>query len=210
MNRSGAPCSQNPLQPECFSGKMSGSAGCRPGAPNCLASYSAPKGQLLKNLSRSGARANENMSGSVPFSVLKTEDIAVDPDFAVESLNADEACVDCSTVDQATFMQKCVRDSNIGAATLRIAPCSLKANREVQQDNGSRQIDIVASRLNVAYNLTDAANAAPLAAAKASNALFMMHTGAAAPAAAPAVDRVLGNLSPAISIPANAGLVGRL
>jgi hypothetical protein len=107
-------------------------------------------------------------------------------------------------------MTKCVRDSNVAAATLRIAPCSVKANRDVNQDQGNRQPDIIASRLNVAYNLTDAANAAPLAPAKASNSLFMMHTGASQSAGPSGADRVLGNMSPAISMPVNAGLVGRL
>jgi hypothetical protein len=147
---------------------------------------------------------------------MKAADIPVDPDFAVESLNSADACVDCSTVDQATFMQKCARDSNVGSATLRLAPCSLKANRDVNQDQGNRQPDIIASRLNVAYNLTDAANATPLATAtasavgKASNAMFMMHTGAPMATGPVKPDRVLGNMAPAISMPVNAGPVGRL
>jgi len=213
MYRNSAPCSQNPLQPECFSGKLAGTKACHPGSPDCLSSYSAVKPQLLSSLSRSGARSNENMNGSVSFSTLKPQDVPVDADFQVESLAAEGTCVDCSTVDQATFMSKCARDSNIASATLRLAPCSVKANRDVNQDQGNRQPDIIASRLNVAFNLTDAANAAPLAAAKAmqaNNGMMLMHTGAPKAAGPAMPDKILGNMAPAISMPANAGLVGRL
>lgn len=198
MYRTSAPCSQNPLQPECFSGQLAGTKGCAPGSGTCLSSYSAP-------LHTASARATEHMNGSVPFSTLRQEDIASDPAFAVESLGATGVCFDCSNVDQATFMKQCVRDSNIGAATLKLAPCSVKANRDVNQDQGSRQPERISTRENTIFNLTDAKYASPLVAAQA-DATMKVHTSTSS--------RMYGNGAdlgaPANYMPCNASLVGRL
>ena len=205
MYRTSAPCSQNPLQPECFSGKLAGTKACKSGSGDCLKSYSAPQA-----MHASSARATEHFNGSVVFSTLKPEDIASDPDFPVESLAADGTCFDCSTVDQATFMKQCVRDSNVGAATLKLAPCSTKANRDVNQDQGSRQPERISTRENTVFNLTDAKYAEPLVTAQAANATMLVHTGAPTAAGAVRADKILGNMSPAISIPMGASRVGRL
>jgi hypothetical protein len=215
MYRTSAPCSQNPLQPECFSGKLAGTKSCQPGSANCLSSYSASTPTLLSKLSSplhsSGARATEHMNGSILYSTLNQQDITADPAFPVESLGAEGVCFDCSTVDQATFMKQCVRDSNVAAATLKLAPCSNKANRNVNQDQGSRQPERVSTRENTIYNLTDAKYASPLVSAQAANPTMLVHTGSSVRMQGPkAADAILGNMSPAVSIPTNASLVGRL
>lgn len=195
MFRNSALCTENPLQPECFSGRLSGSATMYPQAR-------AANDPLLKRLSSpmftSGARATEHMNGAVLFSTLN--DYPVDPDFPSESLSGDGACIDCSTVDQNTFMTQCVRDSNVGAATLRLAPCSLKANRDVNQDQGSRQPERVSTRENTIFNLTDAKYSAPLVAAQAKNQTMLVHTGAPMYATSAAQDTILGNMTPAFAV----------
>lgn len=250
MYRSSALCTENPLQPECFSGRLSGS-----GKPKMQPAKAAPKmhystanvpaprplprqmpkktmypqaraanDPLLKKLSSpmfsSGARATEHMNGSVLYSTLN--DYAADPDFPSETLQGDGVCFDCSTVDEATFMTKCVRDSNVGAATLRLAPCSVKANRDVNQDQGSRQPERVSTRENTIFNLTDAKYAAsgsvsgfntnnqytsPLLAAAAATKTMLTHTGAPLQGFAQK-DNILGAMTPAFAV-SNVGLVSK-
>jgi hypothetical protein len=204
MYRTSAPCSQNPLQPECFSGQLAGTKGCAPGSGTCLSSYSAALQHPKTPLHTASARATENMNGSVPFSTLRSEDLVTDPEFAVESLGAEGVCIDCSKVDQATFMKQCVRDSNIGAATLKLAPCSVKANRSVSQDQGSRQPERISTRENTIFNLTDAKYSSPLVPSQA-NSTMKIHTSSS---------RMFGNGAelggPANYMPCNASLVGRL
>lgn len=172
----------------------------------------APADTLLKKMSSpmftSGARATEHANGSVLFSTLN--DYAADPAFPSESLSGGNACIDCSTVDQSTFMTQCVRDSNVGAATLRLAPCSVKANRDVNQDQGSRQPERVSTRENTIFNLTNAnyaaTNTAALVPAQAANKTMLVHTGAPIYGSSASVDGVLGRMTPAFHV-ANVGLV---
>lgn len=209
MYKASSSCTQNPLQPECFSGKMAGSGACKPGMPNCMSSYSASKPMLLSALNKSSARATENMNGSVIFTTLKAEDVGVDPEFSVESLNTDAACFDCSAVDQETFMKQCARDSNVASATRRLASCSTRANRDVNQDQGSRQPERVSTRENTVFNLTDAKYSSPLVKSQAPSTM-LIHTGAPMGHMGSRSDTILGNMSPAISIPTGASPVGRL
>ena len=102
----------------------------------------------------SGARRGVDLmqTGIQSYSVLPNA--AVDDEFTTQ-FDVTSSCLDCSNVDQATFNKECVRDRNVGYASMRFAQCGLKANRQINQDNGSRQTDKLDQRESLAYNLTN-------------------------------------------------------
>ena len=67
-------------------------------------------------------------------------------------------CIDCSAVDRDTFMKECVVDKNVGVALMRFSQCNTKANRHIDQNSGSAQIDSQSERDGVSHNLTNTAN----------------------------------------------------
>jgi hypothetical protein len=113
-----------------------------------MAPSSAPR------MAPSGARRGLDLTqtGIQSYSVLPNA--PVDNEFTSQ-FDVTSSCLDCSNVDQATFNKECVRDRNVGYASLRFAQCGLKANRQINQDNGSRQTDKLDQRESLAYNLTN-------------------------------------------------------
>ena len=74
-------------------------------------------------------------------------------------LRIQEKCMNCSTVDQNTFLTQCTGDTNVSTAMLKFAKCGAPnittGTREVNQDQGNRQITSMSQRGAENYNLTD-------------------------------------------------------
>ena len=126
--------------------------------PTPLAGSSA----LFASSSRRGNNDLKN-TGIVPFSVLPSNSVvsAGDGDMfnGVQKQNVqDLECTDCSAVGEDEFMAKCVADSNLSTALLRFSSCQSGANRRINQDAGSRQIQSSSQRDGTQYNLTNPTN----------------------------------------------------
>jgi hypothetical protein len=141
-------------------------------------------GALFSSTSR---RGNNDMSntGIVPFSVIPQKSVVSAGDgelfngIKTQNIQDPSQCTDCSAVGEDEFMAKCVVDSNLSSALLKFSGCMTGANRRIDQDAGSRQINSVSQRDNTQYNLTNPANvdssegpASGSSAAYGSSALF--------------------------------------
>jgi hypothetical protein len=111
-------------------------------------------GQYLPRMAPSSARRGPDLTQTGIQSYSVFPNAPSDKEFTTQ-FDVSSSFVDCSNVDQATFNKECVRDRNVGYASLRFAQCGLKANRQINQDNGSRQTDKLDQRESLAYNLTN-------------------------------------------------------
>jgi len=149
---------------------MYGSGKCESDDLLCLATSSAPPytGRVDRDdMHASGARRGfvdkkqtgiQGFSVQPRFTVVNDGSVVARDQYDSQLDLRDVECTDCSTVDQATFMEKCVTDKNVGVALLRFSQCNLKANRHVNLDAGSRQIESVGERDGASHNLTNADN----------------------------------------------------
>ena len=147
-------------------------------APTPLAGSRA----LFASSSRRGNTDMKN-TGIVPFSVQPTNTIVSGGDgdmfngVKTQNIQGIE-CTDCSAVGENEFMSKCVVDSNLSSALMRFSACQTGANRRIDQNAGSRQIDSTSQRDGTQHNLTNPGNIdssegpAGSAAAFGSSALF--------------------------------------
>jgi hypothetical protein len=115
----------------------------------------------------SARRGNTDMkdTGIVPFTVQPSREVVTAGDgndyegqYKSQVDLSGVECVDCSAVDKDTFLEKCVLDKNVGYALMRFAQCNNKANRHVNQNSGSRQIEKEGERDGAAHNLTNPNN----------------------------------------------------
>lgn len=111
----------------------------------------------------SGRRGNSDMkaTGLTPFTVQPQSTVVSQGDDNSYESQVDLSsvqCIDCSAVDQDTFMKECIVDKNVGVALMRFSQCNKKANRHIDQNSGSAQIERRSERDGVSHNLTNTAN----------------------------------------------------
>lgn len=161
LNAASANVASDPFNPANYTSgaSLKQSKGCATNDPTCMAAYTG-------SLSASGARVDQHMNGSIPYTFNPKAD-RVDPAFgSLVDMSSPDACMDCSQVtDEKTFLQSCVSDPNTTYAQIRFAQCSSRANKQINFDNGSRQPYKIDQRGNTQFNLTQS----PEEAAKANS-----------------------------------------
>ena len=152
MSRSRAPLSRS------RAGCADGDLACQLTGSGAAPAPLAGSRSLFVSTSRRGNTDMRN-TGIVPFSVTRSTVVNAGDGNAYNSMQAPKDisaidCTDCSAVGEDEFMQKCVIDSNLSSALMRFSDCQTSANRRINQDAGSRQIDSQSQRDGTQHNLT--------------------------------------------------------
>lgn len=152
MSRSRAPLSRS------RAGCADGDLACQLTGSGAAPAPLAGSRSLFVSTSRRGNTDMRN-TGIVPFSVTRSTVVSQGDGDAYNSTKVPKDisaidCTDCSAVGEAEFMQKCVIDSNLSSALMRFSDCQTSANRRINQDAGSRQIDSQSQRDGSQHNLT--------------------------------------------------------